>query len=269
MAQATAQPPQVVAEELEALRAIFGADLRELEPLWGNPRVELKLSPYVSNAGTGESERLYAVLRVTYSAGYPQIAPRVEISDLKGVAASRMNVLEEELQQQVAQLVNKDNSPIVYDLTVAVNRFLGDNYTRPKGSFYEIYQAKQLEKMELQRQLELESRRNDEAQKTILRKKLMKITEEIIAVEQKSKSEAEARSGSGSGSGSGNGNSETAAKEDLGGLHAEEPSGLPDPDLKGWLEAAETTNSRYKCDFEEFETVGRGGFGQVVRCRNR
>lgn len=252
MAQDT---PQVVAEELEALRAIFGGDLEELEPLWGNPRIELKLSPYVSQAATneGESERVYAVLRVTYSAGYPMIAPRVEVKDVKGVAANRIGILEEELKAQLKSLVNKDGTPIVYDLTVVVNRFLGDNYSRPKGSFYDIYQAKQLEKLELQRQLELESRRNDEAQKAILHKRLMQLTEELLAVEQESAGEE----------------GEKEAVETEAEVEVAEPSGLPDPDLKGWLEAAENTNSRYKCDFEEYETVGRGGFGQVVRCRNR
>jgi len=228
-------------EELNVLESIFGEDFTRLEDVWNHPRVSICIRPHVSQG----REEIQAELLVTYVDNYPIVAPRTEIKNCKRLGEEKQKLLDNLVREEARKLSGHQAEPFIFDLTRVVQDFLVENRTETK-SFYEEFQEKQNQKFMFVEEQNRKAKEQAAWKNAVLEERVQR----AIAKSPTASPLAKVSSFSID-------NSATSEKIEVG-----------DVDIDGLLSQSQS-KSRYLTDFEEIKVLGFGGFGKVVKARNR
>ena len=246
--------------EIEALEAIYDKHFERREKVWGRDRFAVTIFPGESVAGDAEEAYTRTVLVVTYTAGYPSEVPILELENVRGLTTEEKEELGTLVKAEAGRLAELGDV-MVYELVTAIKDFL-ERHNRQALSGYEEMLARQ------------EKAKTETVDKEA---RLKALDAEALAEEleeaQRRDSEALARLQR---------LQARAAPEDETTLVGH-PSLVPQPVPEGGTNdrdgeerveellqnLADRDKSRWETDFKELGQLGRGGFGEVVRARNR
>jgi len=258
---------QVIEEEVEVLSSIFQGDLERLEDVWGQPRILLRVQPHLSSSGAGladtggevtndlrnrrlaKKESVLAELEVTFAKNYPKNAPAIKVLRLSGVADAHRAVLNEKIRQICKERSGTDDAgPFIFDVVQVVHDCLMEWRVESK-SFYDQFQAKRAASSAIEREKE-ETEREQERRRAATVE--ARVSQALLKRGQSIELEE--------------------APVFPPALHLSPTDELDEEvSVQEPLEAPLETGlkSRFHSDFEELEMLGFGGFGKVLKSRNR
>ncbi|XP_077285683.1 eukaryotic translation initiation factor 2 alpha kinase Gcn2 isoform X2 [Arctopsyche grandis] len=175
-------PSEKQHNEIEALQAIFGDDLKDLRgpsawKLWKPLDILLTLYPQQGSSGNQEIHCTIG-LHVMCPPEYPEIEPKLEVKNSKGLSDSQIKVLLSELETLSSSLKGE---VMIFELAQYVQTFLHRNNKPGFKSFYEEMMSRQ--KQDEQMRLREEDKERQEMKDEILRRK------EILKMEMKLRKE--------------------------------------------------------------------------------
>jgi len=125
-----------VANEIVALRAIYGDDFEDRPDVWNNTSFAIKIRP-IMYADADIHSRVSLV--ITLNQSYPKTVPRIELVDVKGLSTKEV----EELKAQLAKVANDNLGEImVHEIASATESYL-ELHNRKPQTFYEKMQTRQ------------------------------------------------------------------------------------------------------------------------------
>jgi len=135
-----------IENELEALRAIYGDDFEEREPVWKRPCFCIKVKPTTSVNGEIHVE---ANVKFTLVNGYPRVPPKVELEATKGLTGSDVKALNAKLVETATVCTGQE---MCHDLISATQVFLEANNIKPQ-TFYEAMVSREKRETEALKKL--------------------------------------------------------------------------------------------------------------------
>jgi len=229
---------------MQTLAAIFGASFSTGKPIWGNPSFHIVLAPTAADSA-GLFRTSSAALHFQLSARYPKTPPVVQVSpgtDEFPLLEDDCRALQALLVARANELSKPDAAPFCFDLIRAAQDFLAERGTlKPDShSLFDSFQLRQTKPPHH-----------------------AATTGGLPPLPPPTSSQAQQTPPAPS--------SQTQPPSKWPGVMSspviEQP--LPKPPTLAQLEAPTRSKSRYANDFEELGSVGRGGFGQVVKVRAR
>ncbi|XP_030637296.1 eIF-2-alpha kinase GCN2 [Chanos chanos] len=159
--------------ELEALAAIFGDDFEDIRTKkpWNikrPPEVYLSLRP--QGLSNGQESYVSVDLQVKCPPKYPDVPPKLELKNAKGLSNGNLQTLQQELNKLAAK---RCGEVMIYELADFVQGFLTEHNVPPSRSFHEEMlknQQRQQEKLALaeRQKMDLERRQQEQMQNEIL-----------------------------------------------------------------------------------------------------
>ncbi|GBG33262.1 eIF-2-alpha kinase GCN2 [Hondaea fermentalgiana] len=240
-------------EEMLVLESIFGGEIVRDGHVWGQPKIKILVQPHLSQRGGPQAHEnvLKAELEVVYTKAYPRTPPTIKVLQAQGIKQESAKLLEKAIRQEGLAKAGPDAEPFLYDIVQTTQAFLLEHRVRTT-SFYEEFQAKEARVAAQQRVLEAQRVEQERRKAANLHARVDRaldapaIPSPLLAAVQSDPLTARPSS---------------QRQEDL---DAEPmlPLALPPG-------AGPSTNSRYLKDFDELQVLGVGGFGKVVKARNR
>ncbi|EDW27954.1 GL27249 [Drosophila persimilis] len=139
-------------QELEVIKAIFGADVEDLRPQsdpnqWKPTDIKILLTPLRDSSNGHTQAYVCTKLHVTCPSKYPKITPKIALEESKGMSDQLLDALRSQLKAQSEELRGE---VMIYELAQTVQAFLLQHNKPPKGSFYDqMLQDKQKREQEL------------------------------------------------------------------------------------------------------------------------
>jgi hypothetical protein len=273
---------QVQQDELEALAAIFEDDFKMLKPVWGKESFQIHVRPRPGDPDPSHNP-VSIVLVVVLKEQYPACAPMLRVSDAVGISDPDALRLLQQLEASAAvRSAAEPGEPYVYELARECQEFLLERCNNPFGSSYDQYKRNQHSKHSSGQD---SSGRDAGARPDASPLQRSGVPNTLLArmggggggENVSAAATASATTGVGVfGKMQGQGQPTSLAPiADLNAMPEDEATALSEAqpkqsNLEDIWEAANTFGaSRYMCDFEEIQVLGKGGFGQVVKARNR
>ncbi|KAG7831680.1 hypothetical protein KL920_000015 [Ogataea angusta] len=170
-------------EELEVLKAIYADDLEDKTPqqsAWSQkpcPKFEITL-----RSDTNSDPILTLVLKIEFTATYPQTLPLVSFGRSQNILSSQLSFLRTEIDKIMKQ---EKGGPMVYSVTTCILDHLNEFQTRARTGTLEEERLRRLEKeKELMEQQEKEQRHKIELE----REKEQELLDQMVATELKRRS---------------------------------------------------------------------------------
>ncbi|MFT7802001.1 eIF-2-alpha kinase GCN2 isoform X1 [Arapaima gigas] len=160
--------------ELEALAAIYGDDFHDIRTTqpWKvvrrPPEVHLSLRP--KGLGYGQESYVKVDLEVKCLPAYPDVPPKLELKNAKGLSNENLQNLQAELDKLAAE---RCGEVMIFELADFVQSFLSEHNVPPPRSFHEEMlknHQKQQERLakEEQQRMDLQRQREEQMQNEIL-----------------------------------------------------------------------------------------------------
>jgi translation initiation factor 2-alpha kinase 4 len=156
----TSETIQRQIDELSALKAIFGTDLRDLrnsdnEKNWSPIEVEITLKPMVSMSELNKESFVQLDLYVKCGQKYPNVIPdHISFRNVKGLSSIGCQQLRSELYELAKQLRGE---VMIFHFTDHCRQYLHKHNKPPLKSFYDEMVSHKT-KLEIQKNLELEKK---------------------------------------------------------------------------------------------------------------
>lgn len=241
------KPNEVATEEILVLESIFSNDVVRDGHVWGQPRIRITVQPHLSQHGSTKGDSLKAELEIIYTQGYPGTPPAIKVLEATGIRQESVKDLDKLIRKEGQIKAAPDAEPFLYDILQTTQTFLLENRVRTK-SFYEEFQAKEA-RLAAQRENEEARRKEQEKRKTASLH--ARVDRALDAPPSLSPALSPAQT------------------PILATNRLEDQDAEPMLPLSLGTGAGSNSNSRYMKDFDELQVLGVGGFGKVVKSRNR